>query len=70
MSRGFNRQGEKNHKSKLKIGDINTIRWLDEIGIKQRIIGQHYGLSKPAVNHVCSGQNWEHIPRNKFGVLV
>lgn len=56
-------RGTNNPRSKLTENDVRTIRATYRAGgITMRALGQRYGISKTAVQHIMNGKLWSHVP--------
>jgi 5-methylcytosine-specific restriction endonuclease McrA len=52
-------RGERHHRARLTEADAVAIRArYAEGGISQRTLGQQYGVSRSAINHILLGKNW------------
>lgn len=53
---------DRNTNTKLKISDVREIRMLAKGGLSYRRIGEKFGVSKGAIQHVVRRMNWKHVP--------
>jgi hypothetical protein len=53
--------GEKHGRSKLKNLDVQEIKNLMKIGIKQRKIAEMFNIGVGTINHIAKGRQWKSI---------
>lgn len=54
-------EGEKNHKSKLKVEQVFSIRKDFEEGMKHREIAKKYNIGSSTVHYITTGKTWRKI---------
>jgi hypothetical protein len=57
----FGAAGEKNHKAKLKEGDIKVIRQLISGGVRQNKIAKLFNLHAVTVSEIKLGKTWKEV---------
>lgn len=55
------RRGEKSNWAKVTEKEVLEIREMGRRGYSQRVIGEKFGISRPAVNLIINRKNWKHI---------
>jgi hypothetical protein len=49
--------------TKLTVEDVLHIRAMNNAGIKQRVLAEHYGVDPSAISNAVRGRNWADVPR-------
>ena len=63
----IHQQGESHSQSKLTESQIKDIIKLYKKGIWQKEIAKQFNISQPAVSHIVSGKQWNHLKLGKQG---
>jgi len=59
---GTSKRGEKHRDARLSREDVYKIRRLSETGIKQKTIGDMFGITNQHVSAILSGKKWGWLP--------
>lgn len=62
--------GTRNGNAKMTDSKVTKMRELKAQGSKTRQLAKHFGLSRTAVQKICSGKMWRHLPLCAHGVEV
>ena len=60
VEKGRSAKGESNGMSKLTTSEVREIRMIGK-AMRQRDIGELYGISQPMVGYILNRQWWKHV---------